>query len=268
MKRQYSLKQCQQLFLQTLIEKPATATTEHLNFDSEGDDLSQLLRHEIKDPAERISIYQDNYQLALVNCLKSTFIHTCRLLGENTFNKLALDYIEANPSKSESLNYYGENFSGFISNELTKSTHNNSKKNNQSAIYCIAQSDYLKQCCYYAENNQVLDINEFVNLPLEVQMNTYFVRQPSLFLMRCYFELANVSIISSIENISINEQYTCYLYFRNEGKVQVKKLDKSIYDLLTFFEQPANMNALNEHQLENLPILLKEGWLTLAGARI
>ena len=57
--------------------------------------LSSLLSHDIHSPAVRISIYQNNYQLALLNCLKTTFIHTKRLLGERTFKQWADEYIEA-----------------------------------------------------------------------------------------------------------------------------------------------------------------------------
>ncbi len=228
-------------------------------------DLTSLLGHEIPSPAVRISIYQNNYQLALVNCLKSTFIHTHRLLGESIFNEWALEYIDAYPSQSEDLNHYGENFSEFIS---TKGSDNNGDAQEQSVVFYVAQSDYLKQCCYYASNNQTLAINEFINMPIDVQMSTYFIRQSSLFLLYSPFDLTDISSIKSIKEVPINENLTYYLFFRNEGKVQAKILNKALYNLLTVFEQKTNMNALNEVQLEQLPILLREGWLKLVGAMI
>ena len=229
-------------------------------------DLSSLLSHDMRSPAERISIYQNNYQLALLSCLKSTFIHTNRLLGERTFNKWALEYIDAHPSQSEYLNQYGEYFARFILSESRRLSDGESKRS--LAIFHVAQSDYVKQCCYYAGNNQALPINAFINMPLDVQMNTDFVRQPSLFLMASSIDLTSIASLESIEAVPIQEGLIYYLFFRNEGKVQVKAIDKMLFDLLFLFEKPNNMNGLNENQLELLPILLREGWLKLAGAML
>ena len=226
--------------------------------------LSSLLSHDIRSPAVRISIYQNNYQLALLNCLKTTFIHTKRLLGERTFKQWADEYIEAYPSQSEDLNHYGEFFANFISSKSSDSGNGEAK--GSLVLFQIAQSDYVKQCCYYAANNQAFAINRFINMPLDVQMNTDFVRQSSLFLMASSIDLTNISSIENIENIPFQESIIYSLFFRNEGKVQVKAIDKALYDLLLVFEQPSNMNGLNETQLEILPILLREGWLKMAGA--
>lgn len=228
--------------------------------------LSSLLHHDISSPAERISIYQNNYQLALLNCLKTTFIHTYRLLGEGTFTQWANEYIAEHPSLSEDLNHYGECFSHFIS---SKNSNPSNDENNESWLLShVAQSDYVKQCCYYAGNNQALPINTFINMPLDVQMNTDFVRQPSLFLMASPIDLTDMASIENIQDIPIQKSITYNLFFRNEGKVQVKIIDKALYDLLNVFEQPTNMNGLNEIQLEQLPTLLSEGWLKLVGAKV
>lgn len=246
----------------------AISKTEPLNTGSakKVTDLSSLLSHDIRNPVVRISIYQNNYQLALLNCLKSTFIHTYRLLGERTFKKWALEYIDAHPSQSEDLNQYGEDFAHFILSESRRLSDGETKAS--LVIFHVAQSDYVKQCCYYADNNQALPINAFINMPLDVQMNTDFVRQPSLFLLASSIDLTDMASIENIEDMPIQEGFIYYLFYRNEGKIQVKAIDKTLYDLLSIFEQPTNMSGLNEFQLEFLPILLREGWLKLAGAMI
>ena len=283
MNSHYSLKQCQQLFLQSIIEgdnsdsivneNTGTANSQALAAEnlSGAPNLSRLINSNIKSPDIRISIYKNNYQMALVNCLKSTFLNVSRLLGESNFKILALKYIEANPSVSEDLNQYGKGFAKFISNRAVEINEEIGDINKgDSVIFYVAQADYLKQCCYYAENNQLLLINAFINMPIETQMETLFIRQPSLYLLASPVELRELDAIKELNDLAYrySNSMVYYLFFRNEGKVQIRTLEKSLYDLLTVFDLPTNMNALNEHQLEELPILLREGWLKLAGAML
>ena len=239
-----------------------------LNVDSSGEGNMSLTSsylalsiEKVISPEKRINVYQSNYQLALVRCLQSCFVQTFRILGEVSFNAIALEYIALYPSKSEDLNGYGENFSQFIFNHFEKEINNRWLKD-------IAQSDYLKQCCYYAKNNSHFPLHTFMGMPIEVQLLTKLNRQPSLYLQKSSLDLTNIDFIKSESPIHLNEETAYCLYYRNEGKVQIRVLEKSVFELLLVFNQDTCMDDLNEAQLEKLPMLIGEGWLKMAGAML
>ena len=238
------------------------------NNAQETEKLTGLLHPFIGSADTRVAVYKNNYKMALLNCLKSTFIQTHRILGNELFTIKALKYIELYPSQSEDLNHYGESFCEYISLGVSNVEGHQPQEAAWPAPYYLAQSDYLKQCCYYADNNQQVPINAFMNMPIEDQMDTLFVRQSSLFLMKSPIQILNLADVNTVNDLSVKDEMNHYLFYRNEGKVQIRELEKPIYDLLMVFGCKTNMNALDENQLEQLPILLREGWLKLASAMI
>ncbi len=257
MKPESSLEQYQQLFMQAM-----------LNVDSNGEGSMSPTNsylagsiEKIISPEKRIEVYQTNYQLALVRCLQSSFLQTFRILGEVRFNAIAMEYIALYPSQSEDLNGYGEKLPQFISNYFEQERGTRWLKD-------IAQSDYLKQCCYYAQNNSYFPLNTFMNMPVEVQLLTKMNRQPSLYLQKSSLDLANIDFITSENSTGLNEDAAYFLYYRNEGKVQIRALEKSVFELLALFNQDTCMNDLSETQLIKLPMLIGEGWLKMAGAML
>jgi len=256
-KTESSLDQYQQLFMQTMLNME----------NSDGVDITTAapsLAHFIKkiiSPVKRMGVYQNNYQMALLRCLQSSFLQTVRILGDVKFNAMAMEYIALHPSQSENLNGYGEKLPQFISNYFKQ-------EDVTLGLEDIAQSDYLKQCCYYAKNNSYFPLNTFMNMPIEVQLLTKMNRQPSLYLQKSRLDLINVDYLTNASPISLSEEIAYYLFYRNEGKVQIRVLEKNVFELLALFHQDTCMNDLNETQLALLPMLIGEGWLKMAGAML
>lgn len=59
-------------------------------------------------PSERLQLYNDGYFARLVECLADDYPALAFALGEEAFAELARDFIAAHPSRSSSLNSYGE----------------------------------------------------------------------------------------------------------------------------------------------------------------
>mgnify|MGYP000608807870 CR=1 FL=1 len=257
MKTESSLDQYQQLFMQAMLNMEmsvggnviATAPSAVLSIK------------EIISPVKRMGVYQNNYQIALLRCLQSSFLQTVRILGDVKFNAMAMEYIALHPSHSENLNGYGEKLPEFIDNYFKQ-------EDVTLELEDIAQSDYLKQCCYYAKNNSYFPLNTFMNMPIEVQLLTKMNRQPSLYLQKSRLDLINIDHIASGSTIRLNEEKAHYLFYRNEGKVQIRALEKNVFELLALFNQDTCMNDLNETQLAILPMLIGEGWLKMAGTML
>lgn len=62
---------------------------------------------------ERVQIYNDGYFARLVECLTDDYPALSHALGETSFAALARTYIEAYPSRSRSLNAYGQHLAAF-----------------------------------------------------------------------------------------------------------------------------------------------------------
>jgi hypothetical protein len=62
---------------------------------------------------ERVQIYNDDYFARLIECLTDDYPALSYALGDERFSSLARAYIDAHPSRSRSLNAYGERLSTF-----------------------------------------------------------------------------------------------------------------------------------------------------------
>jgi hypothetical protein len=62
---------------------------------------------------DRVQIYKDSYFARLVECLADDYPALSYVLGEETFASLARGYIENHPSRSRSLNAYGQHLAAF-----------------------------------------------------------------------------------------------------------------------------------------------------------
>jgi len=62
---------------------------------------------------DRVQIYNDGYFARLVECLTDDYPVLSFALGEETFSSLARRYIERHPSRSRSLNAYGQHMAAF-----------------------------------------------------------------------------------------------------------------------------------------------------------
>jgi hypothetical protein len=63
---------------------------------------------------ERLQIYRDGYRGRLVECLADDYPAVRHLLGESTFESLALDYVDRHPSRSPNLNAFGRSMPAFL----------------------------------------------------------------------------------------------------------------------------------------------------------
>jgi hypothetical protein len=64
--------------------------------------------------AERLAIYRDGYRGRLVECLADDYAAVRHLLGAETFEAIAHDYIERHPSRSPNLNAFGRSMPSFL----------------------------------------------------------------------------------------------------------------------------------------------------------
>ena len=66
------------------------------------------------DPAQRFAVYRNNMRMSLAGALAEGFPVLRQLLGEEFFQAMAVEYVQASPPRSPVLIEYGEDLADFI----------------------------------------------------------------------------------------------------------------------------------------------------------
>lgn len=119
----------------------------------------------------RLDIYRNAYQSRLVEALASNFPCLYIHLGTDEFERIAMDYIDANPSTWRSIRWFGDTFSYFLSQ------------------YCDAAYDYLAELAEFewnmalafdASDVNVFQLEDMMHIPPDAWGDVTFVMQPSV----------------------------------------------------------------------------------------
>jgi hypothetical protein len=73
-----------------------------------------LKHHPRLEPHEQLAIYIDGYRLRLTEAIRSDYPALLACLGDESFDKLALSYIESNPPAEYNLDHYPYAFAAFV----------------------------------------------------------------------------------------------------------------------------------------------------------
>ncbi len=138
-----------------------------------------LLRLVTKGPAlsalDRLAIYHAGYHARLVECLLDDYPAVAHWLGEDEFAALARSYIFANPSRSPSLNRFGERFA----------EHCRGQPGTWGAFAAdLARLEWAIVEAIHAPSPAPLDRSVIFGVPEDAWATTQLVPSPSLRLVR------------------------------------------------------------------------------------
>ena len=184
---------------------------------------SRALAHELMDLilekppisiGDRISIYQDAYQIRLLESLRDDFSRVESAIGEDEFEKLALDFIRDNPSIVRNLAEYSENFPAFV-------------KIHHDDVFVLAMMDWMEVLSSHAPNPETQLSHD------EIQSGRAFKIQvrPS-------------TIVRQVDNSRIS-------FYRHNDETRTLDLISPLFELLKFLESSRNLQELSQfaHQL-------------------
>jgi hypothetical protein len=84
------------------------------HFDTDIAPASFIKRGKSLSPEESLGVYRGSVYGNLCSALAEIYPAFVQCVGEEFFQALALRYVKTHPSRSASLNHYGEEFSGFV----------------------------------------------------------------------------------------------------------------------------------------------------------
>lgn len=122
-------------------------------------------------PHQRLQIYHRGYRIRLIEALFDDFPKCAKLLGEQAFEALCLEYIKQNHSTSFSIRWYGQHFAEFIISQKTP----------QAAIICeMVQLEWALHLALDAKDAPLLTKEALRALPPELWASLQFKFHPSV----------------------------------------------------------------------------------------
>jgi hypothetical protein len=131
-----------------------------------------------------LDIYRNNYRGNLHDALAGAYPVVKQLVGDDFFRYLSRAYIGQYPSRSANLHHYGAELAGFIATfaparELVYLPH-------------VAALEWACHQAYFAEDGEVLDLNELAQVPPTAYADLILHLHPSCRLLHSGYPIAAI----------------------------------------------------------------------------
>jgi len=127
-------------------------------------------------PETQISIYTFAYAARLTEVLANDYPAVLMAIGDEQFNRLAYDYIQAHPSHYFSLRDFGCHFAGFIAEEVQ--THKSLQ--HMHWLYELALFEWTLGKAFDAADVTVFTEEDMIAIPPEAWPELKFIVHPSI----------------------------------------------------------------------------------------
>lgn len=118
-----------------------------------------------------LNVYRESYASRLVECLVDDYPAVQYYLGEARFEELAREYVNAHPSRSPTLNYFGRNFSAFC------------RLGGDAFAAELAELEWAIVEAIHASGGGALSLERLANVPAERWAEARFLPAPYLRLL-------------------------------------------------------------------------------------
>ncbi|MGH1537425.1 MAG: HvfC/BufC family peptide modification chaperone [Gammaproteobacteria bacterium] len=233
-------------------------------------DHTLCISHTERLSAERrLNIYKQTTRSAHTNALSNSYICCERILGEKYFKKIASEYFLHQPSHSQNLNNYGNNFPKFISRYIENHTE-------------LADFDYLKdlailerniELSYFSKDDQAFDFTRINALKPQAHKNIIFSLSHALSVMYSEFPvyeiwLTNRTLNSNSIQAIEEPQYLCV--YREDFKPKIEKISYNYYWAISHIKKGIHLLGIESLAKEQgfeaslqpiIPNLIQRKWI-------
>lgn len=129
----------------------------------------------VSSAEQRIAIYQRGYFARLVECLRDDYPAVACALGPADFEALCIEFIDAHPPASPSLNFYGAPFAAFCA---TRAGHGSA------FIHELARLEWAVVEAIHADAGTALDPTVLAKLPAAAWERARLLPSPALRVVR------------------------------------------------------------------------------------
>lgn len=121
--------------------------------------------------SQRLDVYRESYVARLVECLSDDYPALQYALGDQDFAQLARGYVDAHPSRSASLNYFGRDFASFCAQQ-----HGSERAFSAE----LARLEWALVEAIHAPESQPIAADRLADIAPEAWPNARFAANPSL----------------------------------------------------------------------------------------
>lgn len=174
---------------------------------------------------QRLRIYGDAYRLRLLEVLSDDFPATKALLGEDGFDAVALDYLDAHPSTHPSLRHFGHAFAEWL----------RQRRPLPRGLHALARFEWTQGLVFDAADADALTLDAIASLPADGWPNLRLHLQPSVRMLALSCNAATlVDAHARGEPLPTlrDAPATDWLLWRGDGDVHWRRLDADEADLL------------------------------------
>lgn len=217
-----------------------------LDKKSQTDDLT------LETPAfsrqDRLAIYHNAYRLRLIDALSTDFPALKYYVGEDWFEKLTTQFIQACPSNHPSLRWLGEKLPGYL--------RERSEWRDKNSLIELAEFEWAQITAFDAADTTPITIDDIRSLPPERWMTLQLEFHPSLQLLN-FFSNAPEKWSFAIKNemqakndttieTKTNAEIQAWLIWREDLQVVYRPLEKPEAWALNAFLNSRNFSDVCE----------------------
>ncbi len=138
-------------------------------------DDSRLVHGGVASAEQRLAIYHRAYFARLIECLRDDYPAVAFTLGPATFDALCTDFIEAHPSESASLSFYGAPFAPFCATP---------RAGLAGFVSELARLEWAVVEAIHAEAEPALDATALADVPADAWERARMIPSPALRIVR------------------------------------------------------------------------------------
>lgn len=199
--------------------------------------------------AQRLQVYRNNMQSALMGALRNVYPTTERLVGEEFFTATAHAYVKANPSHSGNIQDYGRAFPQFI--------HSFEPAAALPYLADVAVVEWLRLETAQAPGHTPMDLAALAAVPRESQPGLHFRRQSAVRIFSSRFPVLTIweycQSVAPETQLDIDLPGECVLFARLALDVYMRRLTAGEYTLLHRLAQDKTFEAACLEALEVEP---------------
>jgi len=191
---------------------------------------------------QRLAIYQNAYQLRLIEALQNDYPALHLMLGDQVFEKLILGYIEQHPSQHPSLRWVGEKLPHFLRNHPEWQEHRQ--------LWELAEFEWAQITVFDAQDSKAASVDDLRSLSPELWPQLKLQFQPALQIVSYFSNAPELWYSLTHEQTAIATnvmaEAQAWLIWRDELQVVYRPLDKAEAWCLQAFLNGENFTAVCE----------------------
>lgn len=224
-------------------------------------DAQSMLPHIAERPGlsvdDRLGIYYNAYRIRLCEALSEAYEKTHIYLGDELFEKAALAYIDAHPSETRNMRWFGQQFAGFLRHWL----------NEFPAVAELAEFEWTLNLAFDAQDENILNLSDIAKIS-EAEWNAITFRcVASHYFLHFHWNSVAIWVALNQEETppapTSSDAPQIWLIWRNQLQPNFRSVKNEEFQALTGMQEGKSFSQVCATAAENNPAAITQiaAWL-------